>query len=285
MSFRRQSFINRYKAPIIVCTGALLTGLISFMVTVKIYDNNVEKNVGNQVNPNRVIASLSGEKINNPIIAQLDKEKVENDIKSLENIEVISEGGENTTEENIEETEIQVIEIDEKEYNDFINILAKNEEDKDNQIIETIANVNKVSGEKEGKLEFIMPLEGEIGLNYSTEKLIYSNTLEEWITHNGIDIIGEEAEPVKSIETGVIESVKMDPRYGNTIIIKHNEEYKSIYSNLSTTDLVYVGKKVEKGEIISGVGKGFGFESKEEPHVHLTILKSGESVNPYDLIK
>ena len=76
----------------------------------------------------------------------------------------------------------------------------------------------------------------------------------------------------------------MDPRYGNTIIIKHDDEYKSVYSNLSTTDLVYVGKKVEKGEIISGIGKGFGFESKEEPHVHLTIIKNGESVNPDEVI-
>ena len=138
---------------------------------------------------------------------------------------------------------------------------------------------------EKNKLSFSLPISGEIGLNYATEKLIYSNTLEEWITHNGVDIIGEEAEPVKAIESGVVESVKMDPRYGNTIIIKHDGEYSSIYSNLSTTDLVYVGKKVEKGEIISGIGAGFGFESKEEPHVHLTILKNGESVNPEDVMR
>ena len=64
------------------------------------------------------------------------------------------------------------------------------------------------------------PVSGEIGLNYATETLVYSNTLEEWITHNGIDIIGEEAEPVKAIGAGMVESIKMDPRYGNTIISK-----------------------------------------------------------------
>ena len=134
-------------------------------------------------------------------------------------------------------------------------------------------------------MDFIKPVEGEIGMNYATEKLVYSNTLEEWITHNGVDILGDEAMPVKAVESGVIESVKMDPRYGNTIIIKHNDEYKSIYSNLSTTELAYVGKKVEKGEIIAGIGKGFGFESKEKPHIHLEILKNGECVNPIELIK
>ena len=129
---------------------------------------------------------------------------------------------------------------------------------------------------------YILPVSPIVG---NDDKLVYSNTLEEWITHNGVDILGEEAMPVKAIESGAIESVKMDPRYGNTIIIKHNDEYKSVYSNLSTTELAYVGKKVEKGEIIAGIGKGFGFESKEKPHIHLEILKNGECINPLELIK
>lgn len=287
MGFKRQSFISRYKAPIIVCTGALLTGLISFMVTVKVYDNNFENNENNQVNPNNVIANLSGERFGDTVIAKLDDEKEVNNEQNM--IEIISEGGQSTTEEFTGENEIQVIEITEEDYTEFIGLLARDEGSEninENQVIETIANVEKTSEEKEEKkLEFMMPLDGEIGMNYATEKLIYSNTLEEWITHNGIDIIGEEAEPVKTIESGVVESIKMDPRYGNTIIIKHDEEYKSIYSNLSTTDLVYVGKNVEKGEIISGVGAGFGFESKEEAHIHLTIMKNGESVNPEEVMK
>lgn len=195
-------------------------------------------------------------------------------------------GGENTVEEYMGE-EINVPEISMEEYTEFITALGQDDEALENEVVETTANIKKESGEKEQNKapQFILPISGDIGLNYATEKLIYSNTLEEWITHNGIDILGEIAEPVKAIEAGTIESVKMDPRYGNTIIIKHNKEYKSIYSNVSTTDLVYVGKKVEKGEIISGIGEGFGFESKEEPHVHLTILKNGESINPEEVIK
>lgn len=275
MSFRRQSRFSKYKAPLIICTGALLTGLISFFVTVKVYDNNFAKELNKELQ-NKVVTNLSGEKEN--IIAKID-DKINNEKPRNE---VISEAVK-TNKQNVEENKIDVIEIKEEEYNEFINMLAKNNEEV--EVIETIANIEKESGDKkeENKLEFIMPISGEIGLNYATEKLIYSNTLEEWITHNGIDIIGEEAEPVKAIENGVVESVKMDPRFGNTIIIKHNDEYKSIYSNLSTTDLVYVGKKVEKGEIISGIGIGFGFESKEKPHVHLTILKNGESVNPIEV--
>ena len=62
----------------------------------------------------------------------------------------------------------------------------------------------------------------------------------------------------------------------NAYIMTNIEDEKSLYMG---------GKKVEKGEIIAGIGKGFGFESKEKPHIHLEILKNGECVNPIELIK
>lgn len=270
---------GKYKAMLIVCGTALVMGIISFAVTVKVYDTNYEKEVKNDNKRSEFAQNNFEEKEN--LLVKDNQSDVE--IKN-EEIEVISDEAATTTDEYLGE-DIEVMEISEDEYLAFLKdvvgddtILVGELENNDkkietnaeingDEVIPTIANIEK------SKLDFIKPVEGEIGMNYATEKLVYSNTLEEWITHNGVDILGEEAMPVKAIESGVIESVKMDPRYGNTIIIKHNDEYKSVYSNLSTTELAYVGKKVEKGEIIAGIGKGFGFESKEKPHIHLEILK------------
>ena len=280
---------GKYKAMLIVCGTALVMGIISFAVTVKVYDTNYEKEVKND-NKRSEFAQNNFEE---NLLVKDNQSDVE--IKN-EEIEVISDEAATTTDEYLGE-DIEVMEISEDEYLAFLKdvvgddtILVGELENNDkkietnaeingDEVIPTIANIEK------SKLDFIKPVEGEIGMNYATEKLVYSNTLEEWITHNGVDILGEEAMPVKAIESGAIESVKMDPRYGNTIIIKHNDEYKSVYSNLSTTELAYVGKKVEKGEIIAGIGKGFGFESKEKPHIHLEILKNGECINPLELIK
>lgn len=282
---------GKYKAMLIVCGTALVMGIISFAVTVKVYDTNYEKEVKNDNKRSEFAQNNFEEKEN--LLVKDNQSDVE--IKN-EEIEVISDEAATTTDEYLGE-DIEVVEISEDEYLAFLKdvvgddtILIGELENNDkkietnaeingDEVIPTIANIEK------SKLDFIKPVEGEIGMNYATEKLVYSNTLEEWITHNGVDILGEEAMPVKAIESGVIESVKMDPRYGNTIIIKHNDEYKSVYSNLSTTELAYVGKKVEKGEIIAGIGKGFGFESKEKPHIHLEILKNGECINPLELIK
>lgn len=276
---------GKYKAMLIVCGTALVMGIISFAVTVKLYDNNYEKQIEEKNKAKELAESNLNNEEKENLIAQNEQKNIE---IARDEIEVISDEAATTTDEYLGE-EIEVMEMSEEEYFAFINdimpndtlLVAENdnEKTKEDEVIPTIANV------EESKLKFIKPVEGEIGMKYAKEKLVYSNTLEEWVTHNGIDILGEEAMPIKAIESGIIESVKMDPRYGNTIIIKHNDEYKSVYSNLSTTELVYVGKKVEKGEIIAGIGKGFGFESKEKPHIHLEILKNGESIDPVEFIK
>ena len=282
---------GKYKAMLIVCGTALVMGIISFAVTVKVYDTNYEKEVKNDNKRSEFAQNNFEEKEN--LLVKDNQSDVE--IKN-EEIEVISDEAATTADEYLGE-DIEVMEISDNDYLAFLKDVVANdtilvgELENNDKKIETNAEINgdevipTIANIEKSKLDFIKPVEGEIGMNYATEKLVYSNTLEEWITHNGVDILGEEAMPVKAIESGAIESVKMDPRYGNTIIIKHNDEYKSVYSNLSTTELAYVGKKVEKGEIIAGIGKGFGFESKEKPHIHLEILKNGECINPLELIK
>ena len=135
------------------------------------------------------------------------------------------------------------------------------------------------------KLEFIMPIEGEVVRDFTTDTLVYSNTLQEWISHEGIDIAADIASPVKAIESGEVIEVKNDPRYGYIVIIDHGQGYESIYCNLSTLDMVTIGKKVDKGQVISGVGNTALFEIKDNPHLHFELIKDGKIVNPVEYIK
>lgn len=150
---------------------------------------------------------------------------------------------------------------------------------------ETIDETKENKQEETKKLEFIMPLDGQVSKDFSQDTLIYSNTLEEWINHTGIDIKAEKAIPVKAIESGTVVGVKQDPRYGYTIIIDHGQGYKSIYCNLSTLDMVFEGKNVEKGQVISGIGDTALFEIKDDTHLHLEVMFNDEYINPLDIIK
>lgn len=129
-------------------------------------------------------------------------------------------------------------------------------------------------------LTFIAPLNGEIIKDFAKETLVYSETLEEWTVHNGIDIKAPKTTVVISSAEGVVESIKNDPRYGLTVTIAHREGYKTIYSNLLTADFVSEGQEVEKGRTIGTVGETASFEIVEESHLHFEMMKDGEYLNP-----
>ena len=139
--------------------------------------------------------------------------------------------------------------------------------------------------ETKKELSFERPVEGEIVREYAKDSLIYSETLQEWTTHTGIDIKADKTTVVKAAEAGTIKSIKNDPRYGLTIVIEHDDQYQTIYSNLLTSEFVVEGEKVEKGQAIGTVGNTAVFEIADEPHLHFEIWKDSLPVDPTTLMK
>lgn len=133
--------------------------------------------------------------------------------------------------------------------------------------------------------EFAMPVEGEILREFAKDSLVYSATLDEWITHNGIDIAADKTTVVKASESGTVKSIKNDPRYGLTIVIEHVNGFSSVYSNLLTAEFVEEGETVEKGQTIGTVGNTATFEIADESHLHFEILKDSEYVDPELYVK
>jgi len=149
--------------------------------------------------------------------------------------------------------------------------------------IVTNANVTKQETKKE--LKFEKPVEGEIMREFAQDNLIYSETLKEWTTHAGIDMKAEKTSIVKASEAGTIKTIKNDPRYGLTIVIEHEDNFQTVYSNLLTSEFVVEGEKVEKGQSIGTVGNTAVFEIADEPHLHFEILKESLPVDPSIYIK
>lgn len=127
---------------------------------------------------------------------------------------------------------------------------------------------------------FQAPVAGDIIKDFAMDTLVYSETLDEWCTHSGIDIRAEKASVVAASEKGKVESIKNDPRYGLTVIIVHSGGFKTVYSNLLTTEFVQEGEEVEKGQTIATVGETASFEVADECHLHFEMYKDGISVNP-----
>ena len=144
---------------------------------------------------------------------------------------------------------------------------------------------NKAEEKKEKDPEFAMPVEGDILREYAKDKLVYSTTLDEWITHNGIDITAEKTTVVKAAAEGTVKSIKNDPRYGLTVVIEHANGFSSVYSNLLTAEFIEEGEKVKQGQTIGTVGNTATFEIADESHLHFEILKDNTNVDPQLYIK
>ena len=78
---------------------------------------------------------------------------------------------------------------------------------------------------------------------YSTDKVIYSKTLGQWKTHDGLDISASSSSTVNAIERGVVDDIYNDSFLGMTIVIEHISGYKSQYSNLDEDVFVSIGEK------------------------------------------
>ena len=228
-------------------------------------------------------------------LSKLNKESEIVDNKELEDFKETSYSKDATIESsNINKTNIKannnaIKKEIKKDINNNSKENAVNQENvsrEDTNTIDTNQNIVQNSNHSENEvLNFVAPVSGEIIKDFSVDTLVFSNTLKEWTIHNGIDIKADKTSIVVASETGTVESIKNDPRFGLTITIIHDNGFKTIYSNLLTTEFVKENEKVEKGQTIATIGESASFEVADEPHLHFEMYKDGEVVNPTIYLK
>lgn len=145
---------------------------------------------------------------------------------------------------------------------------------------------SKDSAEKSASADYMAPVDGgTLQLEYSMDMPIYSKTLDQYMTHPGVDIAAPLSTQVKAIAHGTITKVTKDDRYGMTVEITHENGIISTYSNLAEEGLAEMGDVVDQGQVIGAVGETALFETLEESHLHLEMTKDSAYVDPADYIK
>ena len=123
------------------------------------------------------------------------------------------------------------------------------------------------------ELNFIWPVEGKISDFFEDA---------ERIRHQGIDIPSPAGTPIRASNAGrVIYSDHTIRGYGNLIILRHSEEFVTVYAH-NQENLVEEGGYVEKGQIIAKVGTT---GNASGPHLHFEIRKHNKAVNPLLFLK
>ena len=210
------------------------------------------------------------------IIGQAEQNEVETESASTELGKTVEESEEETEQKNRQNEMAQ---------NTMTNESVASSTVSENTTQNITGEENKETTAEVKELSFERPVEGEIIREFAQDNLVYSETLEEWTTHSGMDIKADKTTVVKAAEAGVVKSIKNDPRYGLTIVIEHDDVYQTVYSNLLTSEFVVEGETVEKGQSIGTVGNSAVFEIADEPHLHFEILKDSIAIDPSIYIK
>lgn len=260
---------------IILYSGIGVALLTVIVIGLLVYSKNLSDDVKNSTMSLEEMASIASKNNENNQNTESASTQIGKSVKEAENEIMqneVKEESQNTTNTNKTTITEKKLNTDNKQTTNKI----------ENKV--TTENTTKKEEIKK-ELSFERPVEGEIVREYAKDNLIYSNTLQEWTTHSGIDIKADKTTVVKAAEAGTIKSIKNDPRYGLTIVIEHDEHFQTIYSNLLTSEFVVEGEKVEKGQSIGTVGNTAVFEIADESHLHFEILKDNLPEDPSIYIK
>lgn len=167
------------------------------------------------------------------------------------------------------------------------NNLGNNDQGKvENKEVKNVVDEESAQVSTKGNISFVSPIDGAVIREYTTDT-IYSKTLSTWRTREGMDFKAEVGTPVMAVLDGVVEKIDNDlTERGEYIVIKHDDGFKTIYSNLDEEVKVVSGQKVRKGEIIATVGQSSGNYSNEDYGAHLNFIMylNNEEVNPSEYI-
>ena len=101
--------------------------------------------------------------------------------------------------------------------------------------------------------------------------------LKRYRAHHGIDYANATGTPIKAAFDGQVIFMGRKGGYGNTIILRHKDGYKTLYAHLSRFENSIRNSVVKKGTIIAYMGST---GRSTGPHLHFGLSYYGEWINP-----
>lgn len=134
---------------------------------------------------------------------------------------------------------------------------------------------------EEAKLQW--PIAGNVLLNYSMDKTIYFQTLQQYKYNPSIVIGATQGTSVACAANGMVKSIYKDPQTGTTVVMNLGDGYELSYGQLQDVT-VEEGDFVEAGAFIGKVAAPTKYYTVEGTNVYFKLTKDGEPVNPLNYL-
>lgn len=124
------------------------------------------------------------------------------------------------------------------------------------------------------------PVDGSVIKVFAMDCLIYSKTLNQWMTHPGVDIAAPKGAEVRTVAEGTVKRVYTDDMLGVTVVIEHENGMSTVYSSLKEDPPVAEGQRVESRQLIGYIGDTAISECGDRSHLHFELYIGGSLADP-----
>ena len=132
--------------------------------------------------------------------------------------------------------------------------------------------------------ELILPVEGKLAKAHSADVQVFSQTMQDFRVHLGIDIATAAAAEVFAAADGTVQKIWEDPMMGWCVALSHSGDCVTVYKNLAKdlAEGLTEGMTVRQGQLLGTVGDTAMVEIADEPHLHMEMTVKGLQVDPLD---
>ena len=124
---------------------------------------------------------------------------------------------------------------------------------------------------------YILPVNGKVVKDFSDGDMVYSATMDDWRTHDGIDLEGKDGDKVIAVQDGKVLDVSTDELWGGTVTVQHGNGLKVRYVGVKAG--VKKDTDIEQGQVI-GTLTEIPVEAKDGVHLHVETEVDGKTADP-----
>ncbi|MCI1693929.1 murein hydrolase activator EnvC family protein [Aneurinibacillus aneurinilyticus] len=128
--------------------------------------------------------------------------------------------------------------------------------------------------------QFVQPVSGRISspFGYRIHPILHTRKF-----HDGTDFAAPQGTPIYAAAEGVVASAGYMNGYGNTVVIYHGNGLSTLYGHIRNGGIVVSeGQSVSAGQKIAEVG---ATGRATGPHLHFTVIKNGQKVDPMSYLR
>jgi murein DD-endopeptidase MepM/ murein hydrolase activator NlpD len=130
----------------------------------------------------------------------------------------------------------------------------------------------------------LWPVTGNILMNYSADRVIYYETLEQFKCNPAVIIEAEVGTEVLSSAKGIITDITQEDETGLTITASIGSGYSIVYGQLKDVK-AEVGDSIDEGEVLGTVADPSKYYAIEGSNLYFQVLKEEDTMNPMLLLR